>query len=89
MLRKLSRGGAAKLPQKEGRMEYYKYHGERWSDIAGEKVGVLEYRSKDKYPYCDCSRCGKPIINRMFVIQSCETDIELFYLGSECIKKFS
>jgi len=59
------------------------------SRVCGEDVSVLEYKSDSKIPWCDCSRCGKPIVKRMFVIQSCETDIELLYLGSECIKRFS
>ena len=52
----------------------------------GEHVSILEYRSDDNVPYCDCDRCGKPIVKRMFVVQSKETDIEIAYLGSECVK---
>ena len=57
-----------------------------YSHVFGEKVDVLEYSSTDKVPYCSCDRCGKPIIKRMWVVQSAETGIELSYLGSECIK---
>lgn len=59
------------------------------SQICGEDVDILEYRSTDRFPYCDCTRCGKPITRRMWVVQSKETGIELMYLGSECIKRFS
>ena len=59
------------------------------SEIAGEQVSVLKYSSRYNFPYCDCSRCGKPIRKVLYVVQSDETGIELFYLGSECIRKFS
>ena len=51
-----------------------------------EEVDILEYVSKDKIPYCECSRCGKPIIKKMYVVQSKETGVEMAYLGAECIK---
>ena len=59
------------------------------SEDFGMDVHVLEYRSdrKTKIPYCDCDRCGKPIINHMFVIQGAEDDVEMAYYGADCIKK--
>lgn len=57
-----------------------------YSHTFGEMVNILEYSSKDKVPYCNCERCGQPIVRKMFVVQSANTDIELSYLGSECIK---
>lgn len=70
-------------------MEYTCVFKRMYSHVAGENVSILKYKSKDSYPYCDCSRCGKPIKRIMFVVQSQETDVELFYLGTECIKHFS
>lgn len=70
-------------------MEYTGKYKKVHSDLLGEEVYILEYKSKDSYPYCDCDRCGKPIIKKMYVIQNCETDVEMMYLGSECIKHFS
>lgn len=70
-------------------MEYTGKYKKVHSDLLGEDVYILEYRSKERFPYCDCSRCGKPIIKKMYVIQNCETDVEMMYLGSECIKHFS
>ena len=69
-------------------MEYTKFMGYKRSNIAGEEVAILKYESKSNAPYCECSRCGKPIKRTMYVVQSRETDVELFYLGSECFKKF-
>ena len=60
-----------------------------YSQILGKYVNVLEYKSKDNFPYCDCSRCGKGIMKKMYVVQDCETDVEDLYLGSECIKHFT
>ena len=57
-----------------------------YSEAAGENVNVLEYRSKDSIPYCTCTRCGKAIRRKMYVVQSAATDVELMYLGAECIK---
>lgn len=70
-------------------MEYTGNYKNMYSDICGEEVAILEYKSKEKNPYCECTRCGKPIIKKMYVVQSKETGIELMYLGSECIKHFS
>lgn len=53
------------------------------------KVNILEYRSEDGVPYCECDKCGKDIKRRMFVVQDAQTDIEILYLGAECIKKFA
>ena len=57
----------------------------------GEKVAILKYEDtikskKSKVAYCNCDRCGKPIKRVMYVVQNAETDYEMFYLGSECIK---
>lgn len=68
-------------------MEYTDYLGSRYSEDAGEEVNVLLYTSTHSVPYCDCTRCGKPIKRRMYVIQSKETDVELMYLGSDCFRK--
>ena len=70
-------------------MEFTGLHKKMYSHVAGEHVFILKYQSKDSIPYCDCSRCGKPIKKTMYVVQSQETDVELFYLGSECIKHFN
>lgn len=71
-------------------MEYTGFLGYMDSYVAGEEVAILKYEDKNSnIPYCDCSRCGKPIKRVMYVVQSRETDVELFHLGSECIKKFS
>ena len=72
-------------------MEYTGKHKTLFSQICGETVNVLEYKDETKMniPYCECTRCGKPIKKTMYVIQSKETDVELMYLGSDCIKKFS
>lgn len=72
-------------------MEYTGRYKTMYSYIAGEEVGILEYKdnSTKPIPYCDCSRCGRPIKSRMWVVQSKETGVELFFLGSECIKRFS
>ena len=59
------------------------------SSIFDEDVVVLEYVSKSSVPYCTCSRCGKPLKKRMFVVQSVNSDIELTYFGAECIDYLS
>lgn len=51
-------------------------------------VGILEYKSDSKIPYCECTRCGKDIKRIMYVVQD-SNDIEVEYLGAECIKHFS
>ena len=79
--------GSLTRGRKETDMEYTKFMGYKWCDIVGEEVGILKYESKDNAPYCECSRCGKPIKRVMYVVQSKETDLEHFYLGAECIKK--
>ena len=67
-------------------MTYTEFCGYRM--YGGEKVAILKYedKSNSKVPYCDCDRCGKPIKRIMYVVQNAETDCEMFYLGSECIK---
>ena len=51
-----------------------------------EDVSVLKYTSTDSIPYCNCDRCGKPIKKIMYVVQNDHTDVEMLYLGAECIK---
>ena len=71
-------------------MKYTQFMGYKWSSVAGEEVAILKYESEHKnIPYCECSRCGKPIKRTMYVVQSKETDVELFYLGADCIKKLT
>lgn len=70
-------------------MKYTGNYKRMHSDVCQEDVCVLEYKSKDNVPYCNCTRCGKPIKKTMYVVQSAETDIELMYLGSDCIKHFT
>lgn len=71
-------------------MEYTGKYWSMFSEVCDEKVNILEYKSahKTKIPWCECSRCGKPITANLYVVQSEETDVEMFYLGPECIKKF-
>ena len=59
---------------------------EGFSKMFDENVSILKYKIKSSIPYCDCDRCGKPIKATMYVAQSKETDVELGYFGSECIK---
>ena len=70
-------------------MEFKGLYKKMHSDIAGGDVTILKYESKEKCPYLYCSRCGKPIKKTMYVVQDDKTDVEMFYLGSECIKHFS
>lgn len=70
-------------------MEYTGKYKKMYSTLLNKDVYVLEYRSSEKIPWCECTRCGKPIIKKMYVIQDAETDVEDMYLGSECIKHFS
>ena len=58
----------------------------RYSKLLNRDITIMEYSSNDKIPYCDCDRCGKPIIRKMYVVQDPKTDLEIMYLGSECIK---
>lgn len=67
-------------------MKYTGKYRSVYSHELGEGVDILEYTSKDKVPYCDCDKCGKPIVRKMFVVQSQETGVEMLYLGSECVK---
>lgn len=69
-------------------MEYTGNFKTMFSETCGENVAILEYKSKDNVPYCDCTRCGKPIKRIMYVVQSNGTGVELMYLGSDCVKKF-
>lgn len=70
-------------------MEFVKLVATKYCDIVDEDVDILLYEDKRKkeIPYCTCSRCGKGIKNKMYVVQSKDTGLEHFYLGSECIKK--
>ena len=70
-------------------MRYTGLYKKMYSTLANENVSILKYESADNIPYCTCSRCGKPIKRKMFVVQSEESGVEMFYLGAECIKKFS
>ena len=72
--------------KEDHQMEYTGKYRKMFSSELGENVSILEYKSADNFPYCDCDRCGKPIRRRMFVVQSEVTDIELMYLGAECVK---
>lgn len=73
-------------------MEYVGlYKKDIYSDIFKEYVSILKYEDHDKrvVPYMTCNRCGKDIKRKMYVVQSNETDVELMYLGSECINHFA
>ena len=67
-------------------MKYTGRYITKYSKLLKQDVDILEYRSKDGIPYCDCDRCGKPIKRLMYVVQDPETGLEIMYLGSECIK---
>ena len=51
-------------------------------------ISILEYHSTHSVPYCECSRCGKPIRRTMFVVQDSK-GIEVEFLGSECVKMYA
>lgn len=70
-------------------MEYTGRSKTMYSEECGEDVTIFEYASQSKYPYCECSMCGKPLIRKMYVVQSDATDIELAYLGPECIRRLT
>lgn len=70
-------------------MEYTGKSKKMYSEVLQEDVIILQYRSRHNAPYCTCSRCGRDIKRLMYVVQSCETDIELMYLGSCCVKKLT
>lgn len=70
-------------------MEFTEFVGSKYSETAGEFVSVLKYESKHKVPYCNCTRCGKPIKKTMYVVQSADTGVELMYLGADCINKLN
>lgn len=57
-----------------------------YSEVCGEKVDILEYKSGDKTPLGYCDRCGKPLIHKMYTVQSHDTALIHFDLGSECVK---
>ena len=67
-------------------MEYTGEYRTMYSEVCGELVDILKYTSKDKCPYDYCERCGKPLIRTMYVVQSADTALIHFYLGSECVK---
>lgn len=69
-------------------MKYTGKYTESYSRVFDCPISILEYRSDDNIPYCACSRCGKPIKRTMYVVQDSNTDLEIAYLGSECIKHF-
>lgn len=70
-------------------MEYVGLVKNFFSEDFQEDVSILKYvaePSEANIPYCLCDRCKKPIKRVMYVVQSDETDVELAYLGAECIK---
>ena len=71
-------------------MEYAKYRGIKYSNKLNKNVSILEYQdktpSKIPYMYCDC--CNKPIKRKMIVLQDPEINVEEYYLGFDCAKKF-
>ena len=71
-------------------MEYFKYHGIKYSNSHNKDFSVLEYQEKtpSKVPYMFCDCCNKPIKRRMIVLQNIETDVEEYYLGYTCAKNF-
>lgn len=72
-------------------MEYTGKYYSIYSEELGQEVNVLEYINKEKmvYSYWEkCSHCGKPIKHKMYVVQSAEDDVEMLYLGADCVKKF-
>lgn len=69
-------------------MEYTGKYRSMFSEELGEQVNILEYRAKDaRFPWCECDKCHKPIVRKMFVVQD-KDDVEVFCLGADCIKKF-
>lgn len=58
------------------------------SSTLDEDVSILKYvkDSEGNVPYCLCSRCNRPIKNILYVVQSDSTDIEMLYLGADCVK---
>ncbi len=69
-------------------MEYTGKFKSFYSEDLKKAVSVLEYKQEKGIPYMECSRCGQLIKRKMYVVQDDETDIEMLYLGSECIKHF-
>ena len=55
----------------------------------GKSVNVLEYKDNEKHVrgwhYERCTRCGKPLKKIWYVVQD-EDDVEIAYLGAECVK---
>lgn len=46
---------------------------------------VLLIHEKFDRPYIDCTCCGKDLKN-FYTIQDLETDVEMYHVGSECLK---
>ena len=72
-------------------MEYTGKYWEMESKELGETVNILEYKAENRKhlaAWCECSKCGKPIKRLMYVVQDME-DIEVMYLGADCVKKFT
>lgn len=71
-------------------MEYVKYYGIKYSNKLNKNVSILEYQDKtpSKIPYMYCNCCNKPIKRKMIVLQDPETNVEEYYLGFDCAKKF-
>ena len=68
-----------------------------FSTELNQEVNILEYKDPETHKqipgkahwyYCECDKCHKEIKSHMFVVQSAEDDVEMLYLGADCIKKF-
>ena len=72
-------------------MKYVGVVKELHSKTFNEDVSILKYvdDSEGKIPYCNCDRCGKSIKRILYVVQSAETDVEMLYLGADCVKYFT
>lgn len=70
-------------------MVYTGKYTKKYSEALNQEVFILEYKDthRTSIPYCNCGMCGKPIIRKMYVIQDPETDVEMMYLGYDCVKK--
>lgn len=58
---------------------------QQWSYVANDYVTI--HTETHSSPYIECSRCGK-ILKKFYVVQDSD-GVEVAYLGSCCIKKFS
>lgn len=78
-------------------MDYIGNWKKMFSKELNQDVNILEYKDNDpvkqvpgacRWYYCLCDKCHKQIKSHMFVVQSAEDDVEMLYLGADCIKKF-